>query len=136
MPTVVPLLRSLLIVLTAALAVAPLAPPAHVHGLTAEEGQRESLTHRHAAPHHHHEGQPGHDRATFNEDDSVVATLDAVFLLQSTYADTTPGAVVEALEHEPILQTRTIRSKWVERLIHGPPPPWTASRAPPSTHFL
>jgi hypothetical protein len=136
MPTVVPLLRSLLLVLAAALAVAPLAPPAHVHELTAEDGQRESLTHRHAAPHHHHEGHPGHDRATFNDDASVVATLDAVFLIQSTYADRSPGAAVAAPEHEPILETRTIRSKWVERLIHGPPPPRTASRAPPSTHFL
>jgi hypothetical protein len=133
---VVPLLRSLTIVLTAALAVAPLAPPAHVHGLTAEDGQRESLTHRHAASHHHHDGHPGHEQATFNEDDSVGVTLDAVFLIQSTYADTTPGSAVAALEHKPILQTRASRSKWVERLIHGPPPPRNASRAPPSTHFL
>lgn len=135
MPEVVPLLRNLPIILTAALAVAPLAPPAHVHGLTAEDGQRESLTHRHAVP-HHHDGHPGHDQATFYEDESVVATLDAVFLIQSAYADTTPGLVVASLEHEPMLRTRTIRSRRVERLIHGPPPPRTASRAPPSTPFL
>ena len=125
-------LRAVSLCLVAALAALPLAPVEHVHRTEGPDGHH-LIAHAHLED-HHHQAEPDNDHlATHVEDeDSVVATLDRVFVSQSVHhleltveADSylSPPAVVRA----------GAAARYQRRFIHGPPRGPTSLRAPPST---
>ena len=127
--------RCLALLLAAAMAWLPLAPPEHVHEAE-EHGHQHLLVHRHASTHYFALAGQHHD-GVFDDDDAPVLTLAAVFTVPAP-----PDGVAPALTHSlilpaPPLSTTVDRTpEYVERQIHGPPRAPTGLRAPPSTARL
>lgn len=131
----VTLFRGLCVALVAALGLLPLAPPAHVHDTVDEAGHHGLVAHRHAESHGPFEAVRqlrGHEPTHIEDPESVVATLDPVFVAPAAPDLAPPGLV-------PVLWTRSddssrplARAPFVERQIHGPPRAPAATRGPPA----
>jgi hypothetical protein len=135
-PTVLPR-RLLSVVVLSAIGLMPLAPPEHVHDTTDAEGHHAALTHRHAESHHGYGVASDHDRATVEDADSVVATVDVVSTAASvSFVPRVPVATVTAALQDSEPSTRWVRSDFIERLIHAPPRGPTSLRAPPVPSLL
>jgi hypothetical protein len=117
-----------------AVALVPLAPRAHLHETTDEDGHHAAIAHRHAGEHHHHAGVPDHGVRELEDEESVVTTLDSVLARTSTYAFAAPVPPVVALLNDPLLTARAVRAIFVERLNHGPPRAPNPLRGPPVTN--
>ena len=118
--------------LVACLAALPLAPVEHVHRTDGPDGHQ-VVAHAHFEDHHH--AEPGeNDLATHVEDDdSVVLTLDRVFIPEqpAPHLDMTAAA---GLYLPPLAVVRAgAADRYLQRLVHGPPRGPTSLRAPPST---
>ena len=127
--------RCLALLLSAAVAWLPLAPPEHVHEAE-EHGHQHLLVHRHAGTHHFALAGEHHDGA-FDDDDAPVLTLAAVFTIPAS-----PGVLASAVTHSLVLPALPVGPRvdrtpeYVERQIHGPPRAPAGLRAPPSTARL
>ena len=127
-------LRSLCAALVAALGLLPMAPPAHVHDTVDEAGHHGLLAHRHAESHGPLEAVPtrhGHEPTHIEDPESVVATLDPVFVAPVA-PDLAPPALVPSLWTSTKDSSRPlVRAPFVERQIHGPPRAPATTRGPP-----
>jgi len=129
----VQVLRALSLCLVAGLAALPLAPVEHVHRTDGPDGHQ-VVAHAHFEDHHHQAVSDDDQLATHVEDDdSVVLTLDRVFIPEqpAPHVDMTAPAGV----HQPPLAVvrAGAADRYLQRLIHGPPRGPTSLRAPPST---
>jgi hypothetical protein len=126
--------RGFSLVLVAAIGAMPVAPPVHVHETTTPEGHHEALTHRHLSSHVGHVAQLDHDRATLEDADSVVATLDIVFAPPGGgHFPPAPPPTVMVLLRDTVEPIRFGSPEYIERLIHAPPRAPTDVRGPPAT---
>ena len=121
------------LVLAAAVALVPLAPPVHVHETIDEAGHHEAVAHAHAEAHHLHVQAKDDLILEVEDEESVVTTLDPVFIASPTYVSVTLQPAVAALLPEPPVISRAVRAVYVERLNHSPPRAPTALRGPPTT---
>ena len=125
----------------------PMAPAEHVHEATGHDGHHKAVAHRHTAPHAvhaaHHDDVGARGRAdeadqgratppAFDDDDSVVVTLDPVFVGSRPFAAPPPALVVTRVVVPPDARGLGRPAPFVERLIHGPPRAPTFLRGPPS----
>lgn len=121
-------------VLVAVLGLLPLAPPAHVHDTVDEAGHHGLLAHQHADTHgpvdvvvHAAGREPVH----IEDAESVVATLDAVFVAPAS-PDLAAPALVAAVRIGPGRSSHPVApTPYVERQIHGPPRALSLTRGPP-----
>jgi hypothetical protein len=77
-----------------------------------------------------------HDPPEFDDDDSVVATVDGVFIAPAAFVLLAPDLPIESVVPPPAAVTARRPVAFVERLIHGPPRAPTLLRGPPSTSRL
>jgi len=123
--------RPVSLCLVAALAGLPLAPVEHVHR-TDGPGGHEVVAHAHFEDHHHRAEANGDHLATHVEDDdSVVLTLDRVFVSQPVHH---LELAVEADSYlsPPAVVRPGVPARYLQRPIHGPPRAPTSLRGPPS----
>ena len=118
------------LVLVAAVAWIPVAPPEHVHE-EEEHGRETLLVHRHLAAHPLSHHATHHNRALDHED-APVLTLDPVYVIPGTalVISQPPSSAVTMVE-PPVGETLRRAREYVERLIHGPPRAPASPRAPP-----
>jgi hypothetical protein len=125
--------RAVSLCLVAGLAAFPLAPVEHVHRTDGPDGHHRLVAHAHVEDHHHAEPDD-HDLATHVEDDdTVVLTIDRVFVPEQPAPQLARDA---AADHylPPLAVVRAgAADRYLQRLIHGPPRGPTSLRAPPST---
>jgi hypothetical protein len=92
------------------------------------------VAHAHFEDHHHQAASDDDHLATHVEDDdSVVLTLDRVFIPEhaAPYLDITAAAGIYL---PPLAVVRAgAADRYLQRLVHGPPRGPTSLRAPPST---
>ena len=118
----------------AALGLLPLAPPAHVHDTVDEAGHHGLIAHRHAESHGPFEAVPqvrGHEPTHIEDPESVVATLDPVFVLPVAPDPAPPGVIPVPWTGIDDSSHPLARTPFVERQIHGPPRAAAATRGPP-----
>ena len=128
---VVSAFRSIGFVLAAALGLAPLAPPEHVHEVEGH-GDHLLLVHRHAEAHHpsHHSDE---HQNVLDENETPVLTLTAVYVTPAPpVVLAAPVRVTFAFLDPPVAKSLHPAVDYVERLIHGPPRALVSPRAPPS----
>ena len=118
------------IVLTAAIGLLPMAPPAHLHAVD-DHGHAAALVHRHEVTHEHH-----HQDGLVSAADASLLELDDVFVASSITVLGDPPARVVAVLEPPVIETRGGPQDDVENLIHGPPRAPSPLRAPPSISRL
>jgi hypothetical protein len=125
--------RAVSLCLVAGLASLPLAPVEHVHRTDGPDGHQ-VVAHAHVEDHHHPAASDDDHLATHVEDDdSVVLTLDRIFIPEqpAPHLDLTAAA---GLYLPPLSVVRAgAADRYLQRLIHGPPRGPTSLRAPPST---
>jgi hypothetical protein len=125
--------RAVSLCLVAGLAALPLAPVEHVHRTDGPDGHQ-VVAHAHFEDHHHQAASDDDHLATHVEDgDSVVLTLDRVFIPEhaASHLDMTAAAGIYL---PPLAVVRAgAADRYLQRLIHGPPRGPTSLRAPPST---
>ena len=125
--------RAVSLCLVAGLAALPLAPVEHVHR-TDGPGGHQVVAHAHFEDHHHQTASDDDHLATHVEDDdSVVLTLDRIFIPEqpAPHLDMTAAASVYL---PPLAVVRAgAADRYLQRLVHGPPRGPTSLRAPPST---
>ena len=125
--------RAVSLCLVAGLAALPLAPVEHVHRTDGPDGHQ-VVAHAHFEDHHHQAASDDDHLATHVEDDdSVVLTLDRVFVPEQAarHLDMTAAAGIYL---PPLAVVRAgAADRYLQRLIHGPPRGPTSLRAPPST---
>lgn len=132
MPAVSCRLTALL--LAAAVACVPLAPPEHVH--EGHDDHHGPLVHRHAEVHVFTE-QVHHHGAVLDDDDGAVVTLTAAFTLPSPLVLPAPATANVLLPFDPSPGEPLRRAAaFVELLIHGPPRAPASLRAPPPSLVL
>jgi hypothetical protein len=122
-------------VLIVALGLLPLVPPAHVHDAVDEAGHHDRVAHRHAESHHAAEPLPlvdGREPTHVEDAESVVSTLDPVFIGSSAFTLPVPALPVEAVILAPDVASTATFDPFVERQIHGPPRAPTLLRGPPA----
>ena len=126
--------RTLTWVLGVALGIVPMAPPEHIHEAE-EEGHHHVVIHRHSQPHRpgHAGGQPS---SIEDHDDEPILTLAVVYTTTARVVPTNPAQVVVARVEQPVVECSGWVADDVEILIHGPPPPPTSLRGPPSSLAL
>jgi hypothetical protein len=124
---------ALSLVLAAAVALVPFAPPVHVHGTIDEAGHHEAVAHAHAEAHREHVQAQDDLTLHVEDEDSVVTTLDPVFITSPTYVSVMLQPAVAGLLPEPPVISRAVRAVYVERLNHSPPRGPTVVRGPPTT---
>lgn len=127
------LFRSISLCLVAALAGLPLAPVEHVHHTDGPGGHKVVVAHAHLEDHHHRAEADADRLATHVEDDdSVVLTLDRVFVSQPVHH---LELAVEADSYlSPLAVLRPgVPARYLQRPVHGPPRGPTSPRAPPTT---
>jgi len=125
--------RALSLCLVAVLAGLPLAPVEHVHRTEGPDGQH-LVAHAHLEDHHHQaDADDDHLATHVEDDDSVVLTLDRVFVPQPIHHAV--DIVAEADDHlpPPAVVRAGVAARYQRRFIHGPPRGPTSLRAPPST---
>jgi len=125
--------RAVSLCLVAGLAALPLAPVEHVHRTEGPDGQHQLLAHAHVEDHHHAEPSDDHLVTHVEDDDTVVLTIDRVFVPEqpAPQLETTAAAAVYV---PPLAVVRAgAADRYLQRLIHGPPRGPTSLRAPPST---
>ena len=125
--------RAVSLCLVAGLAALPLAPVEHVHRTDGPDGHHRLVAHAHVEDHHH--AEPGDDDLATHveDDDTVVLTIDRVFVPEqpAPHPDMTAAAGVY---QPPLAVVRAgAADRYLQRLIHGPPRGPTSLRAPPST---
>jgi hypothetical protein len=126
--------RGLSAVLIAALGLLPLVPPAHVHDAVDEAGHHGRIAHRHTAAHHAAEPLPlvdGREPTHVEDAESVVSTLDPVFIGSPDFTLRAPALPAETVILAPDVAPTATRDPFVERQIHGPPRAPTLLRGPP-----
>ena len=125
--------RTLLVCLVAALTALPLAPVEHVHRTDGPDGHH-LTAHAHLED-HQHQAEPDTDhRATHVEDDdSVVVTLDRVFVSQPLHHAADMTLEADSYLPPPAVVRAGVAVRYQRRFIHGPPRGPTSLRAPPST---
>jgi len=106
----------------------------HVHETVDEAGRHAAVAHSHAEEHHHHAAAARTGLLEIEDEESVVVSLDPVFVVASSYS--TPAPVASALRvlEPPAVVTHLAPAPFVERLNHGPPRAPTPLRGPPATH--
>jgi len=119
------------VVLAAALGLAPVAPPEHVHE-EEEQGHLHAVIHRHLAQHSILEHPAGH-QPTLDDEDGPVLTLTDIYTVTSVVVLAAPLPIVsEPVEPlAPRLLERPVTD--IDILIHGPPRAPTSLRGPPSS---
>ena len=125
--------RTVSLCLVAGLAALPLAPVEHVHRTDGPDGHQ-VVAHAHFEDHHHQAASDDDHLATHVEDDdSVVLTLDRVFVPEQAapHLDMTAAAGIY-LPPRAVVRAGAA-DRYLQRLIHGPPRGPTSLRAPPST---
>lgn len=128
--------RCLALLLAAAVAWLPLAPPEHVHEAE-EHGHQHLLVHRHASTHHFALAGQHHDGVFDDDDDAPVLTVASVFTVPAPAAGLSQALTHSVVLPAPPVSTRVDRTpQYVERQIHGPPRAPTGLRAPPSPVLL
>jgi hypothetical protein len=127
--------RALSAGLALCLAALPLAPAEHVHDSTTADGHHQVLAHTHAEG-HHFEVHQDHRNPSLDDEESVILTLDSVFVVPHGYVVYTPAlSSVQAILEPPAVH-RVPATPFVERLIHGPPRAPTVLRGPPPSSLL
>jgi hypothetical protein len=116
-------------------ALLPWAPVPHVHDHDAG-GHHDLLAHSHLEAHHSHEHAGRHDGIAFDDEDSVVLTLDPVFALPDDVPTVAPPASATTLLIEPAMITPLAPAPVVEQLAHSPPRAPAIPRGPPATSLL
>jgi hypothetical protein len=127
-------IRGLCAVLAVALGVLPLVPPTHVHDAVDETGHHDRVAHQHASSHHAAEPLPlvdGREPVHVEDADSVVSTLDSVYLGSTSFTLGAPALPFEAIVLAPDGAGSSTFDPFVERQIHGPPRAPTLLRGPP-----
>ena len=72
----------------------------------------------------------------FDDDDSVVATVDSSFVPPLVYSQTSPSTSPESIVADVDARLNGAPAPYIERVIHGPPRGPTPLRGPPShTHL-
>ena len=125
--------RAVSLCLVTALAGLPLAPVEHVHRTEGPDGQH-LVAHAHLEDHHHQaDADDDHLATHVEDDDSVVLTLDRVFVPPPIHHAV--DKVVEADDYltPPAVVRAGVAARYQRRFIHGPPRAPTSPRAPPST---
>ena len=128
-------LRSVSFVLALLLGAIPLLPAEHVHETVGAGGQWELVAHNHATEHVPHlDVRESDSHATLEDEDTVILTVDPVFVPTVVYAVATPAAPQIRLLEEPQISER-FRTPVHEPLAHGPPRAPSDLRGPPSLHL-
>jgi hypothetical protein len=128
--------RALALCLAAALAGLPLAPVEHVHRTDGPDGQH-LIAHAHLEDHHHQAEPDDHHLATHVEDDdSVVLTLDRVFVPQTAHHTVDMTVAADGYLPAPAALRAGVAVRYQRRFIHGPPRGPTSLRAPPVPPFV
>jgi len=113
--------------------VMPIVPPEHVHDMIESDGHHHLVGHRHAPAHslitsHRHQ-------AEFDDVDPVL-TVESTFVTPPSVGLSAPSLVVVRAHVVPTAPVIRRSSELVERVIHGPPRPQVALRAPPSSVLI
>ena len=128
--------RPLALCLAATVALLPLAPVEHVHRTDGPGGEH-LIAHAHLED-HHHQAEPDADHLATHveDDDSVVLTLDRVFVPQTVHHAV--DMILEAAIYlpPPAVVRAGVAARYQRRFIHGPPRAPTSLRAPPVTPFV
>jgi len=125
--------RAVSLCLVAGLVALPLAPVEHEHRTDGPDGHHRMVAHAHLEEHHH--AEPGDDdfATHVEDDDSVVLTLDRVFIPEQP-APHLDLIAAPSVYRAPLAVVRAgAANRYLQRLIHGPPRGPTSLRAPPST---
>ena len=123
--------RAIPLCLVLALAGLPLAPVEHVHR-TDGPGGHSVVAHAHLEDHHHPADADDDHFATHVEDgDSVILTLDRVFVSQSVH-HLELAVEADSFLSPPAVVRPGVPARYLQRLIHGPPRAPTSPRAPPT----
>jgi hypothetical protein len=132
----VPSSRVVSAVLAFLVAAVPLAPAQHVHDAVESDGHHQILAHTHAEA-HHLEIHSGHSKATVDDEDSVILTMDPVFALPHGYVSYAlpPGESPRLTLALPLVR-RFTATAFVDHPIHGPPRAPSVLRGPPPSSFL
>ena len=124
--------RAASLCLVAGLAALPLAPVEHVHHTDGADGHH-VVAHAHFEDHHHPVASDDHLATHVEDDDSVVLTLDRIFIPEQP-APRLDLTVASGIYLPPLAVVRAgVADRYLQRLVHGPPRGPTSLRAPPST---
>ena len=128
-------LRYVSVVLAAASAILPIAPPEHGHETTEPNGHHDFFAHRHTQPHlADFAGHETHHGPAVDDEQSVIVTLDSVFTAPTrTDVPAAPSLRLIGVLQEPAGVGRAVPLALVEPLIHGPPRGPVALRGPPAS---
>ena len=129
-----PSVRSISLVLVAALALVPLLPSEHVHE-TEENGHAHVVVHQHAQAHPiGHLPARSDRRSIVDHPDDPVLTLSTVFVVPIPHILMSPHCLLIAVTdwQQPPAIAREALMGLVEHPIHGPPRPLPALRGPPA----
>jgi hypothetical protein len=128
----VPAPRAVSLCLVLGLAAIPLAPVEHVHRTDGPAGHHRLVAHAHLEDHHHPAESDDRFATHLEDDDSVVLTLDRVFVAQSVHH---VEMTVEADSYlsPPAVVRPGVPARYLQRPVHGPPRGPTSLRGPPST---
>ena len=128
--------RALALCLAAALASLPLAPVEHVHRTDGPYGQH-LIAHAHLEDHHHQaEPDAGYLATHVEDDDTVVLTLDRVFVPHTLHSAVDMTVEADSYLPPPAVVRAGVAARYQRRFIHGPPRGPTSLRAPPVAPFV
>ena len=124
--------RGVSLCIVAAMAALPLAPVEHVHRTDGPDGQH-LVAHAHLEDHHHQADADDDHLATHVEDeDSVVLTLDRVFVPQPVHHSVDMLVEADSYQSPDAVVRPGVAARYQRRFIHGPPRGPTSLRAPPA----